>query len=123
MTWNPEEFAAVADVRELEIAVQRVDGSTMSWTPLWVVGVDDALYVRTRYRRATGWYGMALRTATAQIRAAGIVADVHIEDVGAGPPGLRRRVEDAYRYKYGGGSTGEMVGDDAAATTLRLDRV
>jgi hypothetical protein len=47
---------------------------------------------------------------------------VRIEDVGVGPSGLRASVDAAYRDKYGGGSTGNMVGDDAAATTLRLLR-
>jgi hypothetical protein len=48
--------------------------------------------------------------------------DVRIEDVGVSPPGLREKVDDAYRVKYGGASTGNMVNHDAAATTLRLLR-
>jgi hypothetical protein len=47
---------------------------------------------------------------------------VRVEDVGVGPSGLREDVDDAYRDKYGGGSTGNMVEDEAAATTLRLLR-
>jgi hypothetical protein len=46
--------------------------------------------------------------------------DVRIDDAGVGPPGLRTDVDDAYRAKYGGGSTGNMVGDEAAVTTLRF---
>ena len=47
---------------------------------------------------------------------------MRIEDVGVGPSGLRVGVDVAYRDKYGGGSTENMVGDEAAATTLRLLR-
>ena len=55
------------------------------------------------------------------MRVPGVEVDVRIADVGLGPPGLREDVDDAYRTKYGGGSTGNMIGDEAAATTLRLD--
>ena len=56
------------------------------------------------------------------MRVPGLEVDVRIEDVGVGPPRVREDVDDAYRDKYGGGSTGNMVGDEAAATTLRLLR-
>ena len=58
----------------------------------------------------------------ARVRVPGVEVDVRIEDVGVGPSGLREDVDDAYRAKYGGGSTGNMVSDRAAATTLRLLR-
>ena len=74
--------------------------------------------VPQRYR----WFGLALSTRRARVRVPGVEVDVRIEDVGVGPSGLRDDVDDAYRDKYGGGSTGNMVGDEAAATTLRLLR-
>ena len=46
-----------------------------------------------------------------------------VEDVGGADPGLRAEVDAAYRAKYGryGSATVDrMVGDDAAAATLRL---
>jgi Uncharacterized protein conserved in bacteria (DUF2255) len=54
------------------------------------------------------------------VRVPGVEVDVRVEDVGVGPSGLRADVDGAYRDKYGGGSTGNMIGDEAAATTLRL---
>jgi hypothetical protein len=56
------------------------------------------------------------------VRIPDVEVDVRIEDVGVGPAGLRADVDAAYRDKYGGGSTGDMVGDEAAAATLRLLR-
>jgi hypothetical protein len=122
MSWTPEQLALVDVARELEIAVSRADGTLLPWTPIWVVHVVGDVYVRTWYRRDTGWFGLALSTKRARVRVPGVEVDVCIEDVGVGPPGLREDVDDAYRDKYGGGSTGNMVGDDAAATTLRLLR-
>jgi hypothetical protein len=120
--WTPEQLAAIDGADELDVAVYRQDESLRPWTPIWVVRVEGDVYVRTWYRRDTGWFGLALRTARARIRVPDVEVDVRVEDVGVGSAGLRERVDDAYRAKYGGGSTGNMVGDDAAATTLRLCR-
>jgi hypothetical protein len=120
MSWTPEQLALIDAARELEIAVHRDDGSLRPWTPIWVVHVVGDVYVRTWYRRDTGWFGHALTTRRARVRVPGLDTDVRIEDVGVGPPGVREDVDDAYQAKYGGGSTGNMVGDEAAATTLRL---
>ena len=120
MSWTTAELALLDAARELEIAVRRADGTLRAWTPIWDVHVGADVYVRTWYRRDTGWFGLALKTGRARVRAPGVEAEVRIEDVGIGPPGLREKVDHAYRAKYGGGSTGNMVGDEAAATTLRL---
>ena len=122
MSWTPEQLARFGATRELEIAVRGADGTLRPWTPIWVVDVVGDVYVRTWFRRDTGWFGLALSTGHARVRVLGVEVDVRIEDVGVGPSGLREIVDDAYRDKYGGGSAGNMVGDDAAATTLRLIR-
>ncbi len=85
------------------------------------VDAQQSTCLRTWYRRDTGWFGLAVNTTRARVRVPGVEVDVRIEDVGVGPSGLRANVDAAYRDKYGGGSTGNMVGDGAAATTLRLD--
>ena len=79
----------------------------MSWTPEQLARFGATRELEIAVRRADG----TLRTWTPRI-----------EDVGVGPPGLREIVDAAYRDKYGGGSAGNMVGDEAAATTLRLLR-
>ncbi|GAC66508.1 DUF2255 family protein [Gordonia soli] len=124
MSWTPEELAAIDAARELEIAVPRADDSVRPWTPIWAVCADSEVYVRTWYRRETGWFGDAVRGERARVRVPGVEVGVRIEDIGAGTTELRDAVDDAYRAKYGdGGSTSRMVGDDAAAATLRLVRV
>jgi hypothetical protein len=122
MSWTLEQLARIDAARELEIAVRGADGTLRPWTPIWVVHVHDHVYVRTWYRRDTGWFGHALRNRRARVRVLGVEVDVRIDDVGVGPSGLRADVDGAYRDKYCGGSTGNMIGDEAAATTLRLLR-
>jgi len=121
--WSPEELNSIGSAVELHIAVRRPDGRLRRWTPIWVVCVDEQVYVRTWYRRETGWFGHALRSRRARIRVPGLEADVTVEDLGQGEADLHARVDAAYRAKYGryGHATVErMVTDDAAAATLRL---
>jgi hypothetical protein len=107
---------------ELEIAVRRSDGSLRRWVPIWVVSSGGQVYVRTWYRRDTGWFGHALRSRRARIRVPGLEADVTIEDIGDASTQVTADVDAAYRTKYGRGGAGSMVTATAAATTLQLSR-
>ena len=119
-SWPPDERQALAAASELQIAVRRTDGSLHRWTPIWVVSANGQVYVRTWYRRDTGWFGHALRSRSARVRVAGLEADAAIEDIGEGPAGLRELIDTAYRDKYGHAGSTSMIEDTAAATTLRL---
>ena len=99
--WSPHELQVIQAATELQIAVRRTDGTLHRWTPIWVVSCDGQVYVRTWFRRDTGWFGHALRSRRARIRVPGLQADAAVEDAGKGPPGLRQRVDTAYRDKYG----------------------
>jgi hypothetical protein len=105
---------------ELQIAVKRSDGSLRRWVPIWVVCAGGQVYVRTWYRRDTGWFGHALRSRRARIRVPGLEADVTIEDIGDASTQVTTDVDAAYHTKYGGGA-GSMVTATATATTLQLN--
>ena len=119
-SWPAKQLALIADIAELQIASCRADGTLRRWTPIWVVCVDGQVYVRTWYRRTTGWFGRLLDSGQARVRVPGLETDVVAEDVGDASSELRARVDDAYRNKYGGLAAERMVADPAAATTLRL---
>ena len=123
VTWTPDELQRIGGAHELEITSRRADGALRRWVPVWVVSTGGQVYVRTWYRRETGWFGQVLASHQARIRVPGLEADVAVEDVGAGTPELRAEIDDAYRAKYGRrGGTERMVTDEAAAATLRLSR-
>lgn len=64
-----------------------------------------------------------LVTCQARITVGEVVADVTIEDVGAGPLEMRAAVDAAYHQKYGrygAAAVEQMVGEEAAAATLIL---
>ena len=121
--WTPDDIQRIGAADELEIAAKDADGTLRRWLPIWVVCVGEQVYVRTWYRRDTGWFAHVLNSHRASIRVPGLQADVAVEDVAVGPDQLRVDVDSAYRSKYGryGSSTVErMVAAEAAATTLRL---
>ena len=114
------DLAKVDVADELRIATRRSDGTLRPAAPIWVVAVGGSVYVRTWYRRHTGWYGHSVRSGVARITVPGLEADVSVQDVGSQ---MREEVDAAYRDKYGrfGAATVDrMLSDDAVATTLRL---
>ena len=118
-SWTSEELRYLEASRELEIAARRVDGDLRGWTPIWVVVVEDEVFVRTWHRRTTGWYGRAVASARASIRVAGQSVDVVVEVTGDADADA---VDGAYRTKYGVSAAHSMVTAEASASTLRLTR-
>jgi hypothetical protein len=121
VSWSADQLDRIGQSGELQIASRRTDGTLRRWVPIWVVCVDGAVYVRTWYRRTTGWFGDVLNFPQARIRVPGLESNVLVTDLGEGPPGLRSSVDAAYLTKYGPVGYQSMVTADAAATTLRLD--
>ena len=118
--WSADDLRLLDAAGELEIAVRRPDGSLRRWLPIWVVSTGEQAYVRTWYRRDTGWYGHALRSRQARIRVPGLEADVAVEDIGDTSARVTADVDEAYRTKYGPGGAGSMITPEAVTTTLRL---
>jgi len=124
-TWSPDELERIGSAKELEIAVKRADGTRRRWVPIWVVSVGEQVYVRTWYRRETGWFGHVLDSRRARIRVPGLEADVAVADVGEGTAQLRADIDAAYRTKYGSygsSSVKAMVAAATAVATLELSR-
>jgi hypothetical protein len=120
--WSAEDLRLIGAAGELQIAVRRSDGSLRQWLPIWVVCAADQVYVRTWYRRDTGWFGHVLRARRARVRVPGLEADITVENIGDTSAQVTADVNDAYRAKYGRGGADSMVTATAVATTLRLTR-
>ena len=122
-SWTPEQLRRIGEARELEIATRHDDGRLGRWLPIWVVCVDDHVYVRTWYRRTTGWFGEVTRTGRARMRVPGVEINVDAADIGDQDPEVRAAVDQAYRSKYGTPGDATVAGmttSASAATTLRL---
>jgi hypothetical protein len=118
LAWTVEQLRCIDAAQELEISSAASDGEQRRWLPIWVVCVDGQVYVRTWYRRSTGWFGHVVEARTARVRVPGFEADVRVKDLGDRAPS--DAVNRAYVAKYGGGGTGGMTTEEAVATTLQL---
>jgi len=122
-TWSREQLQRLGASDELEIAVRRADGTLRRWVPIWVVCVDEHVFVRTWHRRSNGWFGDVLRSQRARIRVADVRADVTVTDVSENSTDLRAGIDNAYLSKYshyGHTTVDRMVSDAASAATLWL---
>jgi hypothetical protein len=61
------------------------------------VRVDDGVYIRTWYRRTTGWFGHVVDFPQTRIQVPGLECDVVVADLGGADSDLRARVDAAYR--------------------------
>ena len=133
--WSTEQLQLIDAAVELNIAVPRPDGALGRWTTVWVVCVGQGVFVRSWHRRETGWFGRAVTTGRARIRATGLETDAAVVDLGrtgnrsGEEPQLQGElfdeVDSAYRTKYGAfgdATVRAMVSAHARVTTLRLDR-
>lgn len=106
--------------REFQIAPLRVDGTQRSWVQIWVVRVEDDLFVRSYTGPGGRWYRAALKTGKGLIKADGVEKDVDIFE--EADPGLNKKIDDAYIAKYGRFPeyVAPMVSPEVQATTLKL---
>ena len=120
-TWSPHELQCIEKARELNIAVKSADGTLRRWTPIWVVCAADQVYVRTWYRRDTGWFGQVLRSHRARIRVPGLEADAHRRGRRRRPSRDRREHRHRLPHQIRRAGSESMVTASAAASTLRLN--
>ena len=114
-----EEIKQIAQKDDFHIAPFRPDGETFG-TPtwVWVVAVDDQLFVRAYNGVRSRWYQAAVSQKAGKIEAAGMVKKVRFEPVTGS---IQDEIDEAYRQKYKGSPyLNAMIRDQAKAATLRI---
>jgi hypothetical protein len=120
-TWAPDQLEAIGRADELEITTMRGDNSARRYVPIWVVRVDNDIYVRSYRGQAGAWYRHAAADRTGRVRAAGFERDVDFEPLDDAT--VAEAIDRAYQAKYARYSDNyvkPMVADAARAATLRL---
>jgi hypothetical protein len=87
---------------------------------MWVVRVDDDLYVRSAHGSDNGWYRRATASGAGRIRAGGVERDVAFCPTDST---VHESIDAAYHRKhdrYGPRIVGTVVGPAAADVTIRL---
>jgi hypothetical protein len=118
--WPASELDTIGNADELHITTRRPDGSLRPWVPIWVVRVDDALYIRSYRGTDAAWYRHATNDRSGLIRVAGLQREVAFESA---PEGTAGAIGAAYSDKYadyGPRYLQPMVTGTARATTLRV---
>lgn len=118
--WGATELEKIETADELEIASLRSDGTLGSQRTIWVVRIDDDLYVRSVNGRTSDWFRGTQRRNEGRIRAGGVEKDVTFVEANAD---LEARIDDAYQRKYGRyakGIVATTLTPQARSATLRL---
>jgi len=118
-SWSYDELDKIGNAEELVIAPRRPDNSLRKPVTIWVVRLDDNLYVRSYNGQNGSWFQAAQDSRKGQIRAGGVEKEVQFIDADAD---LYNQIDQAYQRKYGRYPqyVNPMLSDDVQSTTLRL---
>ena len=97
-TWTSDELNKIGNAGELQIASLRSDGSQRNPVTIWVVRVDDDLYVRSVNGRGSAWFRGTEVRHEGHIRADGVDKDVAFLE--ESNPDINEQIDAAYRTKY-----------------------
>ena len=119
--WTSEELKKIGTAEELEIAAFRQDGTLRKPVTIWVVRLDDDLYVRSYKGRTSAWFRSVQVRLEGHIRAGGVDKDVtFVEETGLE---INQQIDVAYRTKYRRYATSiveTIVTPDARSATIKL---
>jgi hypothetical protein len=118
--WTPNELAILGETDELKVSTQRSDSSWRHAVPVWVVRVDDAVYVRSYRGTAGAWFRHAAGDKAGAISVPGLELEVRFEPP---PDDVSSAVDQAYRAKYaryGPTYLTRMLAPAARAATLQI---
>jgi hypothetical protein len=118
--WTDEELGRIGEAQELQLASERPDGTLRPYVTMWVVRVDDELYVRSSHGANNPWFRRAKASGVGRIRAGGVERDVTFAEP---VPDVHPDIDATYRGKYerhGPAIVGTVVGPPAHGVTIRL---
>jgi hypothetical protein len=121
--WPADTLDRFGAADEIDISTRRADDSLRGFVPIWIVTVDNALYVRSYRGRDGAWYRYATARPAGAIRTAGQQVDVTFTVIDPHQRDLLAAIGDAYRAtygRYGDRYLQPMLAEQAVAATLRL---
>jgi len=120
-TWTSDELNKVGTAEELRIATLRRDGTLRKPVIIWVVRLDDDLYVRCVNGREGAWFRGLLTRHEGRIWAGGVEQDVtFVEET---DPGINAQIDNVYRNKYrryGANIVNSIISPKARTATIKL---
>lgn len=119
-SWTREELDKIGNAEELRIASLQRDGTLRKPVIIWIVRVDDDLYVRCVNGRKGAWFRGVLTQHKGRIWAGGVEKDVAF--VEESDPGINAEIDEAYLTKYSHYPqwVAPMVTPEVRAATIKL---
>lgn len=121
--WTSVELTRIGDAEELRVASLRGDGTLRPFVTIWVVRVDDNLYVRSAYGADNPWFRRAKASGSGRIRAGTVERDITFAEHQPDSDDAIDAIDAAYHAKYdrhGAAIVATVTGPVAASNTLRL---
>ncbi|MDR3572402.1 MAG: DUF2255 family protein [Anaerolineaceae bacterium] len=119
--WMKNELDKIGTAEELQIASLRRDCTLRKPVTIWVVRIDDDLYVRSVNGRSSAWFRGVQMRYEGRIQAGGINKEVtFVETTDAD---INVQIDAAYRTKYrqyGPAIVNTIVSPGARAATIKL---
>ena len=119
--WTRVELDKIGTAEELEIASLRRDGTLQKPVTIWVVRMDNDLYVRSVYGRNSAWFRGAQVRHEGHFQAGG--ADKDVTFVEESDAEINDQIDAAYRTKYrryAANIIGSIVSPAARSATIKL---
>jgi hypothetical protein len=120
-TWKNDELVTINAADELHLATERQDGSLRNPVTIWMVQVDNDLYIRAVKGISGLWYRHAIEQHKGHIEAGGINKDVTFEEVTY--EDINKKIDEAYKSKYkgyGASIVGSTLKPQTRAATLKV---
>lgn len=120
-TWTDDELNKIGSAEELQFASMRGDGTLRKRVIIWVVRVDDGLYIRPVNGR-DGWFRGVAERHQGRIWAGGIEKDVRFVEVDVNDA-VNEKIDSEYWSKYDHLSqyVPPVVTPKSKAATLKLE--
>jgi hypothetical protein len=119
-SWTDDELNKIDTAEELEIAALRPDGTSRKPVTIWVVRVEEGIYVRSAYGTSAAWYRATKVRHEGHIEVANLRKDVIFE---MADPAVGDQIDAAYRNKYrrhGAQYVNSVTTAEARSTTIKL---
>jgi hypothetical protein len=119
-TWTKDELNQIGTAEELRISPLLKDDSLRTPVTIWVVRVDDDLYVRCARGPRGAWYRAAVVRHQGRIKAGGVEKDVKFVDEHDSK--INDEIDAVYhaKYKHLAQYVPPVVNAEARETTLKL---
>ncbi len=120
--WTADELKQIGTIEEIDIAALDADGRLGKRVTIWVVRVQDGLYIRAYRGLISPWYRATQVRHQGRLYAAEAEWNVTFE---AADPQLNDQIDAQYRSKYREHDrkwVDPMVTEAAHSTTIKLVR-